>query len=107
MDHCSTVADSPFGTTFYLLADEAVFNAKEVCGVWVFVEDVPEAVVERVVLFVAYGEFAIGYVKGVAEVISDAIPVYFYDPIVKVFTVEQLLPRRLGRLGAAGGSTGE
>ncbi len=93
------------GPPFYLIADEAVFNAEQVGRVLSFIEYVSEAVVELIVLIVIYGELAIVHTERVAEVIANGVSVYFYDPVVEIFAVEQLLPGRFRRFGAAGGST--
>ena len=76
-----------------MLADEAVFDAEEIIGERLVVEDVSEATAEAAfVLVVGNLEQAVFDAEGVAVVVVQLVAFDFDGPTVEVLAVEELDP---------------
>jgi hypothetical protein len=92
MHHHSAVAICPSGTSFGLFSRETVFDRKKVMRIGCFVEEVPELLIEGIVLIVRNYDLTILYPKGVSKVISIRVSTDLGCPSIQVFTIEKLNP---------------
>src|SRR5690606_10143091 len=107
VEHDPAIAKRPAWTSGALLAREAVLDAEEVAREGAVVEDVPERLVEAVVLIVGDLEDTVLDPKGVLPVLAELVVADLHLPAVEVLAVEALDPVPLGLLrGRVGRGSG-
>src|SRR6056297_2778491 len=92
MDHQSTVADCPSGTTIALLTNKSIFDAQAVMRKAVFVEQMTKSFVEFVVAVVANLQQAVLDPERSCRIFAHIFKADLWCPTIEILTVEQLNP---------------
>src|SRR4030095_501026 len=92
VEHRTAVANGPLRSSGCLVSNESVFHAQAIMRERLFVKQMTELIVKRLVLVVPHLDQSVIDAEGVAKVLTRLMPLDLDDPVVEILAIKKRDP---------------